>query len=209
MLPPKHILNAPTKLMQQEGYGRGYAYDHTRKRPFPGRTISPMRCRASSSIIRPSAASSAKSGSGWIIGPSCAGSGGRSEHRSGRLFQAHRLRGAARCRRLSTLRELHYLHPQAIPFENLDPLLKRPVKLDPASLQAKLVEAGRGGYCFEHNPLFANVLRHARLQGAGGDRARALVGAARRAGRRAPIACCSSRPRARITSSTSASAAMC
>jgi N-hydroxyarylamine O-acetyltransferase len=60
---------------------------------------------------------------------------------------------------LSALRELHYLHPQAIPFENLDPLLKRPVKLDPASLQAKLVEAGRGGYCFEHNSLFAHVLR--------------------------------------------------
>jgi N-hydroxyarylamine O-acetyltransferase len=60
---------------------------------------------------------------------------------------------------LATLRELHYLHPQAIPFENLDPLLGRPVKLDPASLQAKLVEGGRGGYCFEHNTLFANVLR--------------------------------------------------
>ena len=27
LLPPKHILNAPTKLMKQEGYGRGYAYD--------------------------------------------------------------------------------------------------------------------------------------------------------------------------------------
>ncbi|HXX26162.1 MAG TPA: arylamine N-acetyltransferase [Pseudolabrys sp.] len=60
---------------------------------------------------------------------------------------------------LGTLRELHGLHPQAIPFENLDPLLKRPVKLDPASLQAKMVEGGRGGYCFEHNSLFANVLR--------------------------------------------------
>ena len=60
---------------------------------------------------------------------------------------------------LVTLRGLHNLHPQAIPFENLDPLLKRPVKLDPASLQAKLVEGGRGGYCFEHNALFASVLR--------------------------------------------------
>lgn len=58
-----------------------------------------------------------------------------------------------------TLRALHTLHPQAIAFENLDPLLGRPVKLDPASLQAKLVEGGRGGYCFEHNSLFANVLR--------------------------------------------------
>ena len=60
---------------------------------------------------------------------------------------------------LESLRALHNLHPQAIPFENLDPLLKRPVKLDAASLQAKLVEGGRGGYCFEHNSLFAHVLR--------------------------------------------------
>ncbi|HET9616180.1 MAG TPA: arylamine N-acetyltransferase [Pseudolabrys sp.] len=60
---------------------------------------------------------------------------------------------------VATLRKLHELHPQAIPFENLDPLLKRPVKLDPASLQAKLVDGGRGGYCFEHNSLLANVLR--------------------------------------------------
>ncbi|HEX2537283.1 MAG TPA: arylamine N-acetyltransferase [Pseudolabrys sp.] len=60
---------------------------------------------------------------------------------------------------VATLRRLHELHPQAIAFENLDPLLKRPVKLDPASLQAKLVGGGRGGYCFEHNSLFAAVLR--------------------------------------------------
>ena len=60
---------------------------------------------------------------------------------------------------LSTLRALHELHPQAIPFENIDPLLGRPVKLDSASLQAKLVDGGRGGYCFEHNSLFAAVLR--------------------------------------------------
>jgi N-hydroxyarylamine O-acetyltransferase len=60
---------------------------------------------------------------------------------------------------LETLCELHRLHPQAIPFENLDPLLGRPVKLDPASLQAKLIDGGRGGYCFEHNLLFADVLR--------------------------------------------------
>ncbi|MGH6725546.1 MAG: arylamine N-acetyltransferase family protein, partial [Pseudolabrys sp.] len=65
----------------------------------------------------------------------------------------------ARDASLNTLRELHHLHPQAIPFENLDPLLKRPVKLDPASLQAKMVGAGRGGYCFEQNLLFGHVLR--------------------------------------------------
>src|SRR5918992_4423993 len=28
LVPPKHILNAPTKLMKEEAYGRGYAYDH-------------------------------------------------------------------------------------------------------------------------------------------------------------------------------------
>jgi N-hydroxyarylamine O-acetyltransferase len=60
---------------------------------------------------------------------------------------------------LDTLRALHNLHPQAIPFENLDPLLGRPVKLDATSLQTKMVDGGRGGYCFEHNTLFANVLR--------------------------------------------------
>jgi N-hydroxyarylamine O-acetyltransferase len=60
---------------------------------------------------------------------------------------------------LVVLRELHRLHPQAIPFENLDPLLRRPVLLDPASLEAKLVKGGRGGYCFEQNLLFAEVLR--------------------------------------------------
>ena len=36
---------------------------------------------------------------------------------------------------LETLREVHRLQPQAIAFENLDPLLKRPVLLDPASLE--------------------------------------------------------------------------
>jgi len=59
---------------------------------------------------------------------------------------------------LETLQALHLLHPLAIPFENLDPLLKRPVGLDPASLQAKLIEGRRGGYCYEHNLLFMQVL---------------------------------------------------
>jgi N-hydroxyarylamine O-acetyltransferase len=60
---------------------------------------------------------------------------------------------------LETLRELHRLQPQVIAFENLDPLLKRPVKLDAASLDAKLVKGGRGGYCFEQNLLLGHVLR--------------------------------------------------
>ena len=34
--PPKHILNAPTKLMQSEGYGSGYDYDHDTEEGFSG-----------------------------------------------------------------------------------------------------------------------------------------------------------------------------
>lgn len=60
---------------------------------------------------------------------------------------------------LDTLRGLHALQPQAIPFENLDPLLGRPVRLDPQSLEQKLVHGGRGGYCYEQNLLFAHALR--------------------------------------------------
>jgi N-hydroxyarylamine O-acetyltransferase len=57
-----------------------------------------------------------------------------------------------------TLRGLHRAHVTHIPFENLDVLLGRPIRLDLDSLQAKLVGAKRGGYCFEQNALFAAVL---------------------------------------------------
>lgn len=60
---------------------------------------------------------------------------------------------------LATLRALHLLQPQSIAYENLDPLLKRPVRLDLASLEQKLVHSGRGGYCYEQNLLFGHVLR--------------------------------------------------
>jgi putative ATPase len=41
LLPPKHILNAPTRLMKQEGYGKGYAYDHDQEQAFSGQTYFP------------------------------------------------------------------------------------------------------------------------------------------------------------------------
>jgi len=59
---------------------------------------------------------------------------------------------------LGTLRGLHALHPAAIAFENLDPLLGVRVRLDPPSVERKLVQARRGGYCFEQNGLFALAL---------------------------------------------------
>lgn len=60
---------------------------------------------------------------------------------------------------LEVLRELHYLHPQAIPFENINSFLGIPVDLSLPGLVQKLVLEGRGGYCFEQNLLFGEVLR--------------------------------------------------
>ena len=57
-----------------------------------------------------------------------------------------------------TLAALHEAHVGAIPFENLDVIWRRPILLDPPSLEAKLVQGGRGGYCFEQNTLFKAVL---------------------------------------------------
>ncbi|MDX8539926.1 arylamine N-acetyltransferase [Mesorhizobium abyssinicae] len=59
---------------------------------------------------------------------------------------------------LATLKALHRQHPQAIAFENLDPFLGHPPKLDLASLQDKIFTRGRGGYCYEHNLLFMHAL---------------------------------------------------
>lgn len=39
--PPKHILNAPTKLMKDQGYGDGYAYDHDAEDGFSGQNYFP------------------------------------------------------------------------------------------------------------------------------------------------------------------------
>lgn len=59
----------------------------------------------------------------------------------------------------ATLAALATAHANAIAFENLDPFCGRPVRLDLGAIEAKLVGAGRGGYCFEHNHLFAAALR--------------------------------------------------
>lgn len=41
LLPPKHILNAPTSLMKDEGYGEGYRYDHDESHAFSGQDYFP------------------------------------------------------------------------------------------------------------------------------------------------------------------------
>jgi N-hydroxyarylamine O-acetyltransferase len=60
---------------------------------------------------------------------------------------------------LATLELIHALHPAAIPFENLNPLLGLPVNLDLPSIEKKLLAEKRGGYCYEHNLLLMAVLR--------------------------------------------------
>jgi len=59
---------------------------------------------------------------------------------------------------LATLDALTSAHSQSIPFENLDVLLRRPIHLEPQRLYDKLVTARRGGYCFELNGLFLELL---------------------------------------------------
>jgi N-hydroxyarylamine O-acetyltransferase len=49
-------------------------------------------------------------------------------------------------------------HMTHIPFENLDVLLGRTIRIDPDSVYAKLVTTHRGGYCFEHGLLFQSAL---------------------------------------------------
>jgi N-hydroxyarylamine O-acetyltransferase len=57
-----------------------------------------------------------------------------------------------------TLKALHRAHLCAVPFENLDIALKRPIVLDLEFLFAKIVIKKRGGFCYELNGLFAALL---------------------------------------------------
>jgi N-hydroxyarylamine O-acetyltransferase len=58
-----------------------------------------------------------------------------------------------------TLRNLHHAHLLAVPFENLDIHLGRPIVLDEKSFYEKIVLRRRGGFCYEANGLFAALLR--------------------------------------------------
>jgi N-hydroxyarylamine O-acetyltransferase len=60
---------------------------------------------------------------------------------------------------LQTLSGIVRRHTETIAFENLNPLTGQPVNLDPATLQRKIIDAQRGGYCFEQNLLLRNVLQ--------------------------------------------------
>ena len=57
-----------------------------------------------------------------------------------------------------TLRGLHIAHMRTVPFENLDVMLKRPIRIDEESLWKKIVVNERGGFCYELNGSFARLL---------------------------------------------------
>ena len=98
---------------------------------------------------------------------------------------------------LDTLRAIHALHPAAIAFENLDPLLGRRVHLNLASVEGKLVQAGRGGYCFEQNGLLSHVLAALGFH-VTGLAARVLIGHAPGSTRRSHMLLMISLPQARF-----------
>ena len=58
-------------------------------------------------------------------------------------------------------------HSASIAFENIDVLAGRPIRLDLESVQQKLVQARRGGYCFEQNALLLGGLRAIGFRAAG------------------------------------------
>ena len=60
---------------------------------------------------------------------------------------------------LDGLAELSLAHLCTVPFENLDIAAGRPLSLDPDALFDKIVARRRGGFCYELNGLFAELLR--------------------------------------------------
>ena len=59
---------------------------------------------------------------------------------------------------LETLQAIKRLPPQHHPFENLQPLMELPVRLQLSDIEQKLLVERRGGYCLEHNLLLKAVL---------------------------------------------------
>jgi N-hydroxyarylamine O-acetyltransferase len=58
-----------------------------------------------------------------------------------------------------TLRRLHVAHREAFLFENVSIQAGGAISVELDAIERKFIDEGRGGYCFEHNTLFAAVLR--------------------------------------------------
>ena len=59
----------------------------------------------------------------------------------------------------ASLARIQQAHLRAVPYENLDILLTRPIRLEKEALYEKIVANRRGGYCFEVNELLGHLLR--------------------------------------------------
>lgn len=75
---------------------------------------------------------------------------------------------------LETLRRLHLAHRETFLFENITIQTGGAIGVEVADIERKFLDEGRGGYCFEHNTLFATALQDA------GFRSTALLGRVRR-----------------------------
>ncbi len=64
---------------------------------------------------------------------------------------------------LECVRKITCRHPAIFPFTSIPVLLHSPLPLDPHSLIEKIVVAGKGGYCFEHNKLLFLALQELQL----------------------------------------------
>ncbi len=60
---------------------------------------------------------------------------------------------------LANLKTIHRNHLYSIPFENLDIHNKKKIVLDPNSVEQKILNSFRGGYCYELNGLFNYFLK--------------------------------------------------
>lgn len=58
----------------------------------------------------------------------------------------------------NVLEQLVYNHAMSIPFENIDIQNKVPIRLDTSAFYNKVIHGGRGGYCYELNGLFYELL---------------------------------------------------
>ena len=81
-----------------------------------------------------------------------------------------------------TLRDLQVAHLRSVPFENLSIHAGEPIVLNEDALFTKIVDARRGGFCYECNGLFAGLLR-----ALGFDVAMLAAGVAKREGEFGPI----------------------
>ncbi|HUY47347.1 MAG TPA: arylamine N-acetyltransferase [Streptosporangiaceae bacterium] len=92
-----------------------------------------------------------------------------------KVLAAYLRRIAVACQEVvdaAALRVLHRAHQMAVPFENLSIHLGEPISLDQEDLIGKIVNRGRGGFCYELNGAFALLLE---AMGAGVSRVAARV----------------------------------